>query len=221
MTLKNQYNIKTIVFDLGGVYFTSGSYLGIEKIREIYDIENLSLLKEIFSDLPNTDGNLIRRGLITIEEFEKRLFMKMNIQNKDRDHIRYIWFGSYCLHYGIEAIVKELTKNYRLIVFSGNVRERVEYLNERYNFLNYFDDAVFSYDYHANKDDLEFYKELIEHINCDPSETILIDDEKKNIQIARSLGFKGIHFYYTEKLVRDLKKFNINLNISLIKGFKK
>ncbi|MFX1280540.1 MAG: HAD-IA family hydrolase [Promethearchaeota archaeon] len=215
MILKNQNTIKTIVFDLGGVYFTSGSFLVIEKIKEIYDIENTRLLEEIFSDLPNTDGNLIRRGLITIEEFEKRLFVKMNIQNKDKDHIRYIWFGSYCLHYGIEAIIKELKKNYRLIVFSGNIKERVEYLNGKCNFLKLFDDAVFSYDYHVNKDNLEFYKELIKHINCDPSEAILIDDEKKNIQMARSLGFKGIHFYYTEKLLKDLKKFNINLNISL------
>ncbi len=213
MTLKNQFNIKTIVFDLGGVYFTPGSFLAIEKIKEIYDIENENLLKDIFSDIPNSEGNLIRKGLITIEEFEERLFLKMNIQNKEKDHIRYIWFGSYCLHYGIEKIIKELRKNYRLVVFSGNIRERVTYLNKKCEFLKYFDDAVFSYDYYTNKDDLEFYKELLKHIDCNPAEAILIDDEKKNIQLARSLGFNGIHFYYTEKLIKDLKKFNINLNI--------
>ncbi|MFW9946102.1 MAG: HAD-IA family hydrolase [Candidatus Odinarchaeota archaeon] len=213
MTLKNQFNIKTLVFDLGGVYFTPGTYLAIEKIKEIYDIENQNLLIDIFSDILNSEGNLIRKGLITIEEFEERLFLKMNIQNKEKDHIRYIWFGSYCLHYGIEKIIKELRKNYRLVVFSGNIRERVEYLNKKCEFLKYFNDAVFSYDYHTNKNDLEFYKELIKHINCKPEEAILIDDEKKNIQLARSLGFNGIHFYYTEKLIKDLKKFNINLNI--------
>ena len=213
MTLKNQFNIKTLVFDLGGVYFTPGTYLAIEKIKEIYDIENLNLLIDIFCDMPNSEGNLIRKGLITIEEFEERLFLKMNIQNKEKDHIRYIWFGSYCLHYGIEKIIKELRKNYRLVVFSGNIRERVEYLNKKCEFLKYFDDSVFSYDYNTNKDDPEFYKELVKHLDCNPSEAILIDDEKKNIQLARSLGFNGIHFYYTEKLIKDLKKFNINLNI--------
>ncbi|NHJ26290.1 MAG: hypothetical protein EAX89_17055 [Candidatus Lokiarchaeota archaeon] len=212
MTLKSQFNIKTLVFDLGGVYFTSGTYLAIEKIKEIYDIEDESLLKEIFHDNQNTEGNLIRRGLITIDEFEERVFLKLNIQNKEKDHIRYIWFGSYCLHYGIEKIIKELRKNYRLVIFSGNIRERVEYLNKKCEFLKYFDDTVFSFDYHTSKDNLEFYKELIDHINCNPSEAILIDDEKKNIQLARSLGFNGIHFYYTEKLIKDLKKYNIDLN---------
>jgi len=213
MTLKSQFNIKTLVFDLGGVYFTSGTYLAIEKIKEIYDIEDESLLKEIFHDNQNTEGNLIRRGLITIDEFEERVFLKLNIQNKEKDHIRYIWFGSYCLHYGIEKIIKELRKNYRLVIFSGNIRERVEYLNKKCEFLKYFDDTVFSFDYHTSKDNLEFYKELIDHINCNPSEAILIDDEKKNIQLARSIGFNGIHFYYTEKLIKDLKKYNININV--------
>ncbi|MFW9989757.1 MAG: HAD-IA family hydrolase [Candidatus Odinarchaeota archaeon] len=98
-------------------------------------------------------------------------------------------------------------------MFSGNIKERIEYLNEKYDFLKYFDDTVFSFDYHQNKDDIEFYEELTKHLKCDPSEALLIDDEKKNIKIARSLGFKGIHYYYTEKLIEDLKNYGINIEI--------
>jgi FMN phosphatase YigB (HAD superfamily) len=54
---------------------------------------------------------------------------------------------------------------------------------------------------------------LINHIECEPSQALLIDDEKKNILMARSLGFKGIHYYYTEKLIDDLKKYNIEINL--------
>ncbi|MFW9828145.1 MAG: HAD family hydrolase [Candidatus Thorarchaeota archaeon] len=206
-------NIKTIIFDLGGVYFTPGSFLAIEKIKEIYDIENEKALREIFSDQPNSEGNLLRRGLITIDEFEESLFSKLGINKKERKHTRYIWFGSYCIHYGIESLLQELKRNkYRLLIFSGNVRERVEYLEKKCGFLKYFDDIVFSFDYHLNKDDIEFYRELINHIECEPSEAILIDDEKKNIKIARSMGLRAIHYYYTEKLIEDLKKYGIIVN---------
>jgi len=51
--------------------------------------------------------------------------------------------------------------------------------------------------------------ELIKHLDCKPSEAILIDDEKHKIKMARSLGINGIHFYYTEKLIKDFQKFNI------------
>jgi len=206
-------NIKTIIFDLGGVYFTPGSFLAIEKIREIYDIKNEKLLREIFSDNPNSEGNLLRKGLMTIDEFEDKLFSKLEINKKEKKHTRYIWFGSYCIHYGIEDLIKVLKKKYRLLIFSGNVRERIEYLDKKCDFLKYFDDTVFSFDYQKNKNDIEFYEELIKHIECEPSEAILIDDEKKNIKIARSLGFKGIHYYYTEKLVEDLKNYGIIVDI--------
>ncbi|MFX0002429.1 MAG: HAD-IA family hydrolase [Candidatus Hodarchaeota archaeon] len=204
--------IKTIIFDLGGVYFTPGSFLAIEKIKEIYDIENEQLLREFFSDNPNSEGNLLRRGLMTIDEFEEKLFIKLGINKREKKHTRYIWFGSYCIHYGIEDLIKKLKKEkYRLLIFSGNIRERIDYLEKKCGFLKYFDDAVLSFDYKMNKDDIEFYKELIKHLECEPSEAILIDDEKKNLQIARSLGFKGIHYYYTEKLIEDLKKYGINI----------
>ena len=208
----SQYDIKTIVFDLGGVYFTSGSTLAIEKIKEIYDIKDEELLRKIFHDKPTTEGYLLRKGLITIDEFEEQLFKKLGIDRKERQHTRYIWFGSYCVHYGIENLLTILKKNYRLVIFSGNVRERIEYLDKKCNFLRFFDDTVFSFDYQKNKNDIEFYKELIKHLRCKPSEAILIDDEKKNIWIARSLGINGIHYYYTEKLINDLKKFKIILN---------
>ncbi len=204
-----EYNIKTIVFDLGGVFFTSGTILAIEKIKELYNIEDETLLREIFSDRPNTEGYLIRKGLITIDEFEERLFSKLGINKKEKKHARYIWFGSYCIHYGIEELLKILKKNYRLLIFSGNVRERVEYLEEKCGFLRYFDDTVFSFDYQENKNDIEFYEELLKHLECEPSEAILIDDVKKNVLIARSLGINGIHFYYTEKLIDDLKKYDV------------
>ncbi len=206
------YNIKTIIFDLGGVYFTLGSFLAIEKIKEIYDIKDEKLLREIFSDKPHSEGNLLRRGLMTIDEFEEKLFLKLDINRKERKHTRYIWFGSYCIHYGIEHLLHILKKKYRLVIFSGNVRERIEYLDKKCGFLKYFDDIVFSFDYNMNKNDIEFYKELIKHLECEPSEAILIDDEKKNIKIARSLGFNGIHYYYTEKLIEDLKKYGIIIN---------
>ena len=86
--------IKTIIFELGGVYFTLGSFLAIEKIKRIYDIENEKLLREIFSDKSNSKGNLLSRSLINIIEFEEKLFFKLGINVKEKKHNRYMWFGS-------------------------------------------------------------------------------------------------------------------------------
>jgi HAD superfamily hydrolase (TIGR01509 family) len=148
-----------------------------------------------------------------MDKFEENVIKKFNIEEQNKFHIRNIWFGSYIPYHKMEDVVKQLKKNYRLVIFSGNVRERVEFLDNRYDFLKYFDDVVFSFDYQKDKNDIEFYEELINHINCEPSQAILVDDEKKNIRRAQSVGLNGILYYYTEHFVEQLKKFGIELEV--------
>ncbi|TFF89654.1 MAG: hypothetical protein EU548_07035 [Promethearchaeota archaeon] len=201
--------IKTIVVDLGGVYFTRGSYLAIEKLADIYDIEDRERVWKFFSDRFNQEGQEIRLGLISMDEFEESFIKKFGIEEQTKEHIRNIWFGSYVPHYGIEDLIKKLRKNYRLVIFSGNIKERVKFLDKRYNFLQNFHDKVFSFEYKINKKDVEFYKELIKHLNCKPSEAILIDDVKKNIECAKSLGLHAIQYYYSEYLIEQLKDYDV------------
>jgi len=210
---KKNTSIKTIVFDLGGVYFTRGTYLAIIKLMDLYNIDNFFLLYEIFGDKYQKEGYLLRKGLITLDEFKARVGEKLHIPREDHGHIIKIWFGSYLPHYKIKELVVDLRENYRLVIFSGNIKERINFLNERYGFLNYFDDWVFSYDYQKNKNDIEFYKELLKHIKYHPSEAILIDDEQKNIEIGQSIGLNAIQYYYTEHLIEQLQKLNIKFNL--------
>ena len=142
-----KYDIKTLVFDLGGVFFTRGTNLAIEKIIDLYDIEKHHLLREFFRDGYKKEGQRIRLGTITMDEFEKKLIENFSIRENEIHHMRQIWFGSYVPNYGMEELINELGKNYRLVIFSGNIRERVDFLDNRYNFLEKFDDYVFSFDY--------------------------------------------------------------------------
>ncbi|MFX1411124.1 MAG: HAD-IA family hydrolase [Promethearchaeota archaeon] len=212
MLSRNEDHIKTIVFDLGGVYFTRGSHLAIEKIIDIYSIEDHHSVREFFRDSYKKEGHMLRLGLINMDEFEQRFVSNFDIKIDDLHHIRNIWFGSYLPHYKMEEIVMQL-KKYRLIIFSGNIKERIEFLDKRYDFLKFFDVFLFSYEYQKNKNDIEFYKELLNHLNCEPSEALIIDDEKKNIKLAESLGLNAILYYYTEQLVKELRKYNITINI--------
>lgn len=212
----NNTSIKTIIFDLGGVFFTRGSHIAIERIIDIYDIENHHELREFFRDSYKKEGYLLRLGLLTMDEFEKRLISKFDMTEDNVRHIKYLWFGSYVPHFKMDEVLKELKKmNFKLMIFSGNIKERIEFLNDRYHFLDYFNSNLFSYDYQKNKNDVEFYEILRKEIGCKPSEAILIDDEKKNIKIAKSMGFNGILYYYTKQLIDELNNHGVNLKIDL------
>jgi len=208
-------NIKTIVFDFGGVIFTDGSWMALKKIKNALKLkaDDYKLLKECFTNEPGDMGQLLRLGLISLDEFLDKFIEKLNLPKSKKKKIKHLWFSSYVPNYNMRKILKRLSKKFRLVAFSGNVRERIKYLEKRYNILKYFDDMVFTFDYQKNKRDLTFYGELLDHIECHPSEAVLIDDSWKNIHRAKEVGMNGLHFAYTKKLLRDLEKIDVRISI--------
>ena len=92
LKLQKYKGIKTIIFDLGGVYFTMGTQLAIERIKKIYHILDYDLLKHIFSNDLDSDGKQIRLGRISIDEFESRVAPILNIPESKKKNIRHLWF---------------------------------------------------------------------------------------------------------------------------------
>ncbi|MHA1150681.1 MAG: HAD-IA family hydrolase [Promethearchaeota archaeon] len=207
--------IKTIIFDLGGVVFTDGSILAIKKIKNALHLkkEDEKAIEECFSNDPGAMGQLIRLGLISLREFEEQFAKKLNLSKKKKKMIRHLWFSSYVPNFFMAKLLKQLSSKYRLVVFSGNVRERIEYMKKRYHkIFKYFDDAVYSFNYQKNKRDMTFYEDLLNHIDCAPEQAILIDDSINNIHRAKALGMDGIHYSYTEKLIKDFEKKGIKVH---------
>jgi len=209
--------IKTIVFDFGGVIFTDGSWAALKKIKNTLRLkeEDIEALEECFGNEPGAMGQLLRLGIISLDEFLDRFVKKLGLKKSKKKLIKNLWFSSYVPNYNMRKIIKKLykTKKYRLVAFSGNVRERIKYLEKRYDLLKFFDDKVFTFDYQKNKRDMEFYSELLLHVDCDPSEAVLIDDSWNNISRAQKVGMKAIHFAYTKKFLKDLKKLDIEINL--------
>ena len=208
--------IKTIVFDFGGVLFTDGSLVAIKKIQRAFKLKECDTedIMDCFSNEPGAIGNLIRLGKISLEEFEDGFAERLGLTDSQKRTLRHHWFSSYVPNYLMKKVVKKLAKDYNLIAFSGNVRERIEYLRKRFRkMFKYFDDEVYSFDYGQQKRNIEFYEILLDHLDCKPEEALLIDDSPRNIRIARSIGMHGIRYSYTEQFLDELKDYGIELDL--------
>ncbi|MFX1531125.1 MAG: HAD family hydrolase [Promethearchaeota archaeon] len=214
--IPKEVQIKAIVFDLGGVVFTSGTHLTLAKLVERYHINDRESLEIFFKSKPYNEGGLLRLGDISMDEFEKRFFLKFKINENSTQVLRNIWFSTYLPYFSMFRILKMLNKKYRLIAFSGNIKERIIFLDSRYDFLKFFHKTLFSYDYHYLKTDREFYNILIAHLHCKPSETLLIDDSFEVIEIARSLGFHTLLFLYSEQLIKELSFYGVIISLELL-----
>jgi len=82
---------------------------------------------------------------------------------------------------------------------------------KRFDFLQWFDGIVVSGEEKTRKPFADFYQILLKRYNIDPSSSILIDDNLRNIKGAEAVGINGIHFINAQQLKDDLAKWNIYL----------
>ncbi len=201
--------IKAIVFDLGGVFFTEGKRVAIEKLSKEYGYD-----KEIVDNILRSSKAIdLRKGLISDEEFWSWV-QKQLPEGYDAKLVKDTWYDGYILDEDIFNLVKRLKGKYKLIIFSGNVKSRVEYLDKKYDFRKYFDLEVYSYEHHLGKGEKEFVVSLLKESGYKPEEMIYIDDGEKPLALAREFGIHTILYEQgkTQELEKALSNFGVQIN---------
>ncbi|VVB75391.1 Haloacid dehalogenase-like hydrolase [Candidatus Tiddalikarchaeum anstoanum] len=207
--------IKVIITDLGGVYFKKGTNIFLEKIEK-----KLKVKKDVLNDLfksSGTNGNLYRKGRISKEEFWSKVLEKTGLTKDKIPMLEKLWFSSYTLNNGMKSLMAKLRKNYRVIVFSGNIKERMAYLDKKYNLKEQFDDFILSFDYGYNKNEPELYKILAKKAGAKPDECVVIDDKQEVLNMAAKIGFNTILFEDAKKLKKSLEKIGVKINNNVFK----
>lgn len=197
---------KLILFDLGGVLFTNGTKKFIDNLSTRYNIP-LVKIQEII------DGNIgtqYREGKISKNEFWQKVIsilgLKENINTLENE-----WINGYELIGGTKDIILSLRRKYKLYYLSDNVEERVRKLDQKFGFLQWFDDGIFSHKIGVRKPNPLVYKAALEKANAIPAETIFIDDKPHFLIPAREMGITAIHFESPEKLKKNLQRLNIKI----------
>ena len=101
------------------------------------------------------------------------------------------------------------TGNYKLALLSDNVKEWINYVMKTNDDLKIFDYMFFSYELETIKENSITFVKVLDKLNAKPEEVIFIDDLISNINVAESVGIKGIQFLNAKQLEEDLKSNNI------------
>jgi epoxide hydrolase-like predicted phosphatase len=196
--------VKAIIFDLGGVLFTNGTKQFISDISKKYNLDPESV-KDVMDGVL---GSQYREAKITRDKFWKAALEKLKI-HEDIDVLEDQWINGYKLIEGTKDIILELAKKYKVYYLSDNVKERVDKINSKYNFLEWFEDGVFSHEVGVRKPNPEIYKYTLKKANVQPEEAVFIDDKQKALDPAKEMGITTILFETHEQLRHDLIVLNI------------
>ncbi len=200
--------VRAIVFDLGGVLFAEGKSVAVEKLAREHGYKK-DVVLEVLSSSKSME---LRKGLISDEEFWGWAQRQIP-DGYDALLIKKEWYGGYVLDEDILGLIKQLGGKYRIIAFSGNIRSRVEFLEEKYRFRRLLDKEIYSFDYHRTKPDRQFVEIMIEESGCRPEEIIYIEDNDRYAQPARELGVHVVIYSRGEvrKLEQELQKLGVKL----------
>jgi 2-haloacid dehalogenase len=201
--------IKTIIFDLGGVLIDWNPEYVFKKV-----IPDPEWREHFFEHICPYSWNVEQDAGRTFDE-------ATNTRVEEFPHwepeIR-SYYGRWeeMLGGGIQPTVdvfKALKDSqlYRIIALTNWSHESFPIALERYDFLGWFDGIVVSGDEKTRKPFLPIYKTLLERYDVEPTSAVFIDDSFPNIEAARSLGIHGIHFESAAQLAADLKGLGVEI----------
>ncbi|MDQ4140721.1 MAG: HAD family phosphatase [Bacteroidota bacterium] len=199
--------IRTIIFDLGGVFVDwNPQYL----YRKIFS--NEAEMHYFLENICTADWNEEQDGGRTIKEATDYLLAK---HPEHEDNIRAYYerwpemLGGVIS--GTVDIFKELKEKnkYNFYALTNWSAETYPIAQEKFDFLGWFDGVVVSGTEKDRKPFASFYNTLLNRYNVHPSEAIFIDDNLRNVQAAEALGIKTIHFTSPEALRKELKELSI------------
>ncbi len=112
---------------------------------------------------------------------------------------------------GMKDLVKKVRVNYKTGILSNTTIFESRIICCKYFLSPLFDVEVYSWQISSLKPDFKNYRFISGKLKVKPSECVFIDDTKVNVEAAKRLGMKGIHFKNLKQCKNELKKLVIKV----------
>lgn len=193
----NNLNIKSIIFDLGGVILDIDSRLTVDAFRQLgaNNPESMFTNAEQVQLLNNFDC-----GLVTPQEFRDEVRRVLGLRVID-SQIDEAW-NALLLSWDLNRLklIDELRKEYRVFLLSNTSVIHSDLYNTQLieltggrNLKAFFEKVYYSYEVGLRKPSPAIFEMVINENNLVPSETLFIDDTLEHIKSAELLGLNTYH----------------------------
>ena len=176
--------IKNVIFDLGKVLinFDFSSFwesIGAEKCERFLDEAQEPIL-------------LFEAGKISRQRFYNEVKKIYNFDMKRQDFEK-IWCDVFSEKSQMIEMAKKINQKYEIFIFSNTDEIHFPYIWEKFPSIHFFkENLMLSYEIGSVKPELDSYEMALNKFDLKFEECLFIDDRPINIQVAESLGMKGI-----------------------------
>jgi len=202
--------IDTIIFDLGGVLIDwNPEYVFLDVFKG-----NREEMNWFFDNICTSDWNENQDAGYLIKDATDERIAKY----PEYEELIRMFYGRWVEMLGgaisetvdiLEKLIK--TEDLKVVALTNWSHETFPIALERFEFLHWFEGIVVSGEEKTRKPFKDIYDITLNRFNITAQNSIFIDDNFKNIEAANAIGINGIHFKNSEKLIEQLKTYNITL----------
>lgn len=193
--------IRTFLFDMGNVLVHFSHERMCDQIAALCQRTGPELMRQLLDSGWHLD---FERGLVTPDEFHQWFETAYHVKI-DRSRLAHASSDIFTLNESIVPVLDELkSRGHRLVLLSNTSIFHYEFIRERFDVLNRFDDFVLSYEVKAVKPDPVIFEAALKKIQCDASDCFYTDDIAKYVECGRRHGLDAEVFTTTENLKTQL-----------------
>ena len=200
--------ITTLFTDIGGVLLTNGwDHIARAEACKLF---NLSVAE--LEERHHLTFDTYEVGKITLDEYLERLVFYEDRTFTCDDFKAFMFSKSLPYQNMIDLLCKLKQKyNLKVAVISNEGRELNNYRILTFKLNEFIDFFVSSSFVHFRKPDADIFKVAIDISQCDLETSLYIDDRMLFVQVAESLGLKGIHHVTYEDTKSQLAGFGLEV----------
>lgn len=200
--------IRVILFDLGNVILPFDHHQIAEKLSRLTRDKEFQDPQKIFSFLFDLQKGMINDfdiGKVSPPTFFQSIQKHLDLSISYEEFIP-IWNDIFTEDREVSRIILSLKGKWRLGLLSNTDPLHFNYILSKFPILQTFDQWILSYQVGFKKPAIEIFQKAIQWASVNPEKILLIDDIKKYVEVAVSLGMQGIHFISSVQLKEVLHK---------------
>ncbi len=199
-------SIKTIFWDMGGVILTNAW----DRAARRRAVEKFHLDREDFEDRHELLLDAFETGQVTLERYLDRVIFYRERPFTRAEFKAFMFEQSQpCPGLAVLAALAH-TRKYLMKSLNNESRELNEYRIAQFHLRDLFVAFLSSCYLGLRKPDEKIYRLALDVTQRDPAECVFVDDRALNLECARDLGMKTIHYQNPEELKVELAKFGVD-----------
>jgi FMN phosphatase YigB (HAD superfamily) len=198
--------IEVILYDLGNVILPFNHFQIAEKLSRFSQRKEFQDPPKMFSYLFDFEKGAVNGyevGKVSSLEFFQSLREFFQLSLSFENFIP-IWNEIFIEDQEVSRIILSQKGRWKLGLLSNTNPLHFDYVLAKFSIIRVFDRWILSHEVGFKKPAVEIFQKAVQWASVEPRKILFIDDMKKHVEVAVSLGIQGIHFISAEQLKEEL-----------------